>query len=70
MAWTQADLDTLKQAYASGALRVTLPNAGSVEYRSLADMRAIISDVSKEIAATSGRAPAPRIVKIVAAKGL
>jgi hypothetical protein len=39
--WTQADIDTLKAAIASGVLSVSYagPPARSVTYQSLADMR-------------------------------
>ena len=38
MAWTQADLDQINQAIATGASRTSLPSSGSVEYRGLNDM--------------------------------
>lgn len=42
MAWTQADVDKMKRAIASGA-RVVQLNGERVEYRSLAEMRATLA---------------------------
>lgn len=53
MAYTQADLDALKAAIASGARRVKFgsgPDSREVEYRSLAEMRAIVADIEAELA--------------------
>ena len=69
MAWTQGDLDTLKKAYATGALRVELPSAGTVTYRSLDEMRAIMKDIATEIGAEQGLVPVRRI-KFVMRKDL
>lgn len=35
MAWTQADVDNLDAAYKSGAVRTTLADGSSVEFRSI-----------------------------------
>lgn len=69
MAYTQADLDAIKKAKASGALRVDLPSVGSVTYRSLAEMRAIESDIQAELNAAAG-VKRIRRVKIYSTKDL
>jgi len=70
MAWTQTDLDRIKQAIATGAVRVSLPSSGSVEYRGLDDMLRIKGEIERELATVAGKSSPPRIVKIVASKGL
>lgn len=54
MAWTQAQLEAIRQAYASGVTRVTYEGK-STEYRSLAEMREIISGIEGELASQAGR---------------
>lgn len=54
MAWTQSDLDTLKAAYALGARKVRYADGREVEYRSLADMKAIMDDIAAELGAPKG----------------
>ncbi|WP_316207586.1 MULTISPECIES: phage head-tail joining protein [unclassified Bradyrhizobium] len=52
MAWTQKDIDTLKAAIATGARRVRYgsgPDAHEVEYRSLDDMNATLSQMIAEV---------------------
>lgn len=39
MALSQTDIDALEKALASGALRVSFPDGGTVEYRSVADLK-------------------------------
>jgi hypothetical protein len=56
MAYTQAQLDALKKAYASGALEVEY-NGRRVRYRSLNEMAQIIEAIE---AAISPAAAAPR----------
>ena len=51
MAWTQADLDSMNAAIASGEQSVKYPN-GSVEYRSLADMERIKGQMEAELGIT------------------
>ena len=58
MSWTQAELDALKAAYASGTLRVSY-DGRSIEYASEADLLRRIRTVERELAAvtTGHRAP-------------
>ena len=58
MAWTQAELDALKRAYASGTLRVTY-DGKTVEYGSEADLIRRIRTIESEMAAVAGT-PKPR----------
>lgn len=58
MAWTQAELDALKRAYASGTLRVAYEGK-TVEYGSEADLIRRIRTIESEIAAAAGT-PKPR----------
>ena len=58
MAWTQAELDALKRAYASGTLRVSY-DGKTVEYGSEADLIRRIRTIEGEIAVLSGN-PKPR----------
>ena len=53
MAWTQAELDALKRAYASGTLRVTY-DGKTVEYGSEADLIRRIRTIEAEMAAAAG----------------
>lgn len=69
MDYTQADLDAIKKAKASGALRVDLPSVGSVTYRSLAEMNTIQNEIQAEVDATAG-VKRPRRVKVYASKDL
>lgn len=45
--WTQAEIDALKAAVASGVLSVTYagPPARTITYQSLADMRALLAEM-------------------------
>jgi hypothetical protein len=54
MAWSQADIDALKQAIATGATEVVLPDR-TVRFRSLAEMRQTLGLVEAEVAG-AGRA--------------
>jgi hypothetical protein len=58
MAWTQAELDALKRAYASGTLRVTY-DGKTVEYGAQADLIRRIRTIESEMAAVAGT-PKPR----------
>lgn len=63
MAWTQADLDTLDAAIATGALEVTFgagPDQRTIRYRSLADMISTRALIEKAMA--PGSAPPTRTV--------
>lgn len=53
MAWTQAELDALKKAYASGTLRVRYDDK-SVEYGSDTDLLRRIRVIEREINNSSG----------------
>ncbi len=57
MAYTQDDIDALKSAIASGALRAKFgsgPDSREIEYRSLADMRSVLAEMVAEVS-PSGR---------------
>ena len=58
MAWTQAELEALKRAYASGTLRVSY-DGKTVEYGSEADLLRRIRTIEGEMAMLSGN-PRPR----------
>jgi hypothetical protein len=52
MAYTQNDIDELKAAIATGALRVRFgsgPDSREVTYRSLDQMRSILADMQAEV---------------------
>lgn len=54
MAWTQADIDTLKAAIAKGVTKVRMNNE-EVTYRSLAEMRQTLALMQDEVSgATRG----------------
>jgi hypothetical protein len=58
VAYSQADIDALKNAIATGAMRVKFGSGADsreVEYRSLAEMRSILADMIDEVSPT----PAP-----------
>lgn len=51
MAYSQSDVDALKEAIATGALSVKFgsgPDSREVRYRSLAEMKQILSDMIAE----------------------
>ena len=52
MAWSEAELDALRKAYASGTLRVS---GRSVEYGSEADLIRRIRTIESEMAMAEGR---------------
>jgi hypothetical protein len=54
MTWSQAELDALRKAYASGTLRVSYEGR-SVEYGSEADLIRRIRTVENEMAIAEGR---------------
>lgn len=58
MAWTQAEIDTLKAAVASGVLTVRFVGGNGVErmvtYQSLAEMRDLLAEMQGAVAASSG----------------
>lgn len=54
MAYSQAQLDAIKAAYASGVTRVSY-DGKTTEYRSLAEMREIIATIEADLATQAGR---------------
>ena len=56
MGWTQADVDALKAAAASGILTVRYdgPPSRQITYQSLRDMQRQIALMEQEVARTSG----------------
>jgi hypothetical protein len=61
MAYQQADIDALKAAIASGAMRVKFgsgPDSREVEYRNLSDMNATLAMMLAEV---SPATPRPRV---------
>jgi hypothetical protein len=59
MAWTQADLDVLKAAYASGTLRVRFSDGKEVTYPTGDDLLRRIRIVAAELAVASAGQPLP-----------
>ncbi len=53
MAWTQEEYDALKAAMATGALKVEYADK-KVEYRSLKDMRELLSVMAADLGLTTG----------------
>ena len=55
--WTQADVDTLKAAVATGVLSVRYdgPPARQITYQSLKEMRDLLSEMVSGVAAAGGR---------------
>lgn len=49
MAYTQADIDALKAAMASGAKRVRYSDGSEVEYRDMAEMKDILGQMRHEV---------------------
>lgn len=52
--FTQAQLDAIKRAYATGVTRVTY-DGKTTEYRSLDEMHRIITTIEADVAAQAGR---------------
>lgn len=52
--FTQAQLDAIKRAYASGVTEVSY-NGNTTKYRSLNEMRQIIATIEADLAAQSGK---------------
>lgn len=68
--WTQADVDTLRAALASGVLVVTYsgPPARSITYQSTQAMLLVLGQAVSELANTAGtRAP---FLRLAARKGI
>ncbi len=53
MAYTQAEIDELKRAMATGALSATFADR-TVTYRSLEEMRSQLAEMEREVNASSG----------------
>lgn len=49
MAYTQAQLDALQEAYARGILEATLPDGSKLRYRTLAEMGQLIAQISASL---------------------
>lgn len=60
MAWSQADIDTLKAAIASGVRRVQYHDR-EVEYQTTADMLTALGSMQAEVAAAAGTPSYTRI---------
>lgn len=54
MAFTSDDIDTLKTAIATGALRVRYADGREVTYRTLAEMRETLRMMNGEVAGSPG----------------
>jgi hypothetical protein len=56
MAWTEAELASLKAAVASGVLRVRYdgPPAREITYQSLSEMRELLAEMEGSVSAASG----------------
>lgn len=54
--WTQTDVDTLKAAIASGVQTVSYagPPARTITYQSLAEMRALLSEMVAQVGDAAG----------------
>ena len=68
MTYTTAQRDALKQAIASGVLRLAY-DGKTVEYRSMAELKSALNEVEAALARDSG-SPQTRRVKIYAEKDL
>ncbi len=53
--WTQADIDSLKGAVASGILTVRYdgPPGRTITYQSLAEMRALLAEMQRSVKGTT-----------------
>lgn len=70
--WTQAEIDALKAAIASGVLSVRYdgPPARTVTYHSLAEMRSLLASMVQDVASSSGSSSrAPRYRYAATRKG-
>lgn len=68
MTYTTAQRDALRQAIASGVLRISY-DGKSVEYRSMAELKTALNEVEAALAKDSGKAQTRRI-RITAHKDL
>lgn len=67
MAWTQADIDRLKQAIALGVRKVAYADGRSHEYDSLAAMKERLRDMEAEVQGSPAGASS-RVVTIVSGR--
>ena len=49
MAWTEADLETIDEAIASGELRIRTSDGRMIEYRSISELRAAREMIRNEV---------------------
>lgn len=63
--WTQADVDSLKAAVASGVLTVSYagPPARTITYHSLESMRALLAEMVASVGQASGARVSRRYAK-------
>jgi hypothetical protein len=61
--WTQADVDSLKAAVASGVLTVRYdgPPGRTITYQSLAEMRSLLASMQQDVARAAGQAASYRL---------
>lgn len=50
MAYTQGQVDALQRAIATGAVKVRAANGSEVHYNSIAEMKALLEDMKREVA--------------------
>lgn len=62
MAFTQTDIDALKEAIGSGALKVRYADGREVQYRSLAEMREILRMMSDDVSGSGSSSPVIRTI--------
>lgn len=60
MAYTQQQVTQLKDALATGALKVRFADGRETTFRSLMEMKEIIADAEGELAAANGNGPVRR----------
>lgn len=70
MAWTQADVDALKAAIASGAQSVTYPDGSAVTYRSLGQMKDVLGMMQAEVNRAAGGQKRIRRILLNTSKGV
>lgn len=54
MAFTQSDVDELRRAIATGAMRVRYADGREVQYRTLAEMRETLTMMTDEVVGSTG----------------
>jgi roadblock/LC7 domain-containing protein len=68
MAYSQAQLEALEAALASGTLRVTFEGR-SLEYRSVDELKKAIAEVKAAMAAADPAGPRSRVIRTYTTKG-